>query len=92
MYAAESEVVYQFRYRGRVIQYLKMICSVAIRHCRAMAVTFHVKGWDVFTGEQVKETIRKMYLLLSVTVRKRTIAAFGGYEVWQLMALQQLFH
>ncbi|MDW3044100.1 DUF2724 domain-containing protein, partial [Escherichia coli] len=23
-----------------VIQYLKMICSVAIRHCRAMAVTF----------------------------------------------------
>ncbi len=25
---------------GRVIQYLKMICSVAIRHCRAMAVTF----------------------------------------------------
>ena len=33
MYAAESEVVYQFRY-------LKMICSVAIRHCREMAVTF----------------------------------------------------
>ncbi|HCC5982048.1 MULTISPECIES: phage filamentation protein Fil family protein [Enterobacteriaceae] len=25
---------------GRVIQYLKMICSVAICHCRAMAVTF----------------------------------------------------
>ncbi|EAA1447486.1 TPA: DUF2724 domain-containing protein [Escherichia coli] len=25
---------------GRVIQYLKMICSVAIRHCREMAVTF----------------------------------------------------
>ena len=25
---------------GRVIQYLKMICSVVIRRCRAMAVTF----------------------------------------------------
>ncbi len=31
MYVAENEVVYHFRTEGRIIQYLKMICSVAIR-------------------------------------------------------------
>lgn len=51
MYAAESEVVYQFRYRGdsySVPEDDLLCCYPSLSGDGSLL--FHTKGWDVFTG------------------------------------------
>lgn len=69
MYAAESEVVYQFRYRGESYSVPEddLLCCYPSLSGDG-SYFFTLKDGAFLRGEQVKETIRKMYLLLNVTV------------------------
>lgn len=69
MYAAEGEVVYQFRYRGESYSVPEddLLCCYPSLSGDG-SYFFTLKDGTFLRGEQVKETIRKMYLLLNVTV------------------------
>ena len=79
MYAAESEVVYQFRYRGESYSVPEddlLGCYPSLSGDGSYF--FALKDGTFLRGEQVKETIRKMYLLLSVTVRTKNDSCVWG--------------
>lgn len=79
MYAAESEVVYQFRYRGESYSVPEddLLCCYPSLSGDG-SYFFTLKDGTFLRGEQVKETIRKMYLLLSVTVRTKNDSCVWG--------------
>lgn len=79
MYAAESEMVYQFRYRGESYSVPEddLLCCYPSLSGDG-SYFFTLKDGTFLRGEQVKETIRKMYLLLSVTVRTKNDSCVWG--------------
>lgn len=79
MYAAESEVVYQFRYRGESYSVPEddLLCCYPSLSGDG-SYFFTLKDGTFLRGEQVKETIRKMYLLLNVTVRTKNDSCVLG--------------
>lgn len=70
MYTAESDVVYQFCYRGESYSVPEddLLCCYPSLSGDG-SYFFTLKDGTFLRGEQVKETVRKMYLPLSVTVR-----------------------
>lgn len=79
MYAAESEVVYQFRYRGESYSVPEddLLCCYPSLSGDG-SYFFTLKDGTFLRGEQVKEMIRKIYLLLSVTVRTKSDSCVLG--------------
>lgn len=79
MYAAESEVVYQFRYRGESYSVPEddLLCCYPSLSGDG-SYFFTLRDGTFLRGEQVKETIRKMYLLLNVTVRTKNDSCVLG--------------
>lgn len=79
MYAAESEVVYQFRYRGESYSVPEddLLCCYPSLSGDG-SYFFTLRDGTFLRGEQVKETIRKMYLLLNVTVRTKNDSCILG--------------
>lgn len=79
MYAAESEVVYQFRYRGESYSVPEddLLCCYPSLSGDG-SYFFTLRDGTFLRGEQVKEAIRKMYLLLNVTVRTKNDSCVLG--------------
>jgi len=79
MYAAESEVVYQFRYRGESYSVPEddLLCCYPSLSGDG-SYFFTLKDGTFLRGEQVKETYEKMYLLLNVTVRTKNDSCVLG--------------